>query len=186
MAVAIWITVSGLGAEIARAQADDACVVPDDGTGTAELPPPGCDYVSPGDAYRIIDGLPPGTTIELDPRHTAFFCLGTPACGEPGGSLGGERELFESTLVLLLSGTGDLDGFRRTLRVPTMVETHTGPRTPGDPVQSFDADVYNLQGAIFGEPRLRLAPDHGRHRQRPPQPRSHDADRSSRRHLRGR
>jgi hypothetical protein len=99
----------------------------------------------------IIDGLPPGTTIELDPRHTAFVCWPF-ACGEPGGSLGHERELFELTLVLLLSGAGELDGFRRTLRMPMEVETHTGPRTPGDPVQSFDADVYNLQGAISGDP----------------------------------
>ncbi len=125
----------------------DPCVVDDDGTGTVELPPPGCDYLSPQEVHMIIDGLPPGTVIELDPRHTAFICE-IPGCGQPGGGLGGEQENFESTLVLQLAGTNSLGNFRRTLRVPATVETHTGPRSPSDPVQSFPTDMFNLQGGL--------------------------------------
>jgi hypothetical protein len=31
-------------------------------------------------------------------------------------------------------------------------EVHTGPRNPGDPVQSFPSRLYRLQGQIFGDP----------------------------------
>ncbi|MCP3958608.1 MAG: hypothetical protein GY719_12215 [bacterium] len=126
----------------------DPCVVVDDGTGTVELPPPGCDYLSPQEVHMIIDGLPPGTEIELDPRHTAFLCEDPTGCGEPGGSLGGEVENFGSTLVLQLAGTNALGNFRRTLRVPGSVVTHTGPRTPSDPVQSFPTDMFSLLGTL--------------------------------------
>jgi hypothetical protein len=128
------------------------CVEPDDGSGTVMLPPPGCEYLSPDEVHEIIDGLPPGTTIELKPIHRDFFCP-TGVCGTPGGSLGGEVELFSSQLVLQLEGTGDLADFRRTLRIEEVaVETHTGPRTPGDPVQSFATEMVNLQGTLAGDP----------------------------------
>ena len=35
------------------------CVVPDNGSGTVDLPPAGCGYLSPADVHMIIDGLPP-------------------------------------------------------------------------------------------------------------------------------
>ena len=42
----------------------DPCNAADNGTGTVTLPPIGCDYLSPDEVHVIIDGLPPGTTIE--------------------------------------------------------------------------------------------------------------------------
>jgi hypothetical protein len=95
----------------------------------------------------IIDGLPPGTTIELTPIMTEFVCPGG-SCGVPGGSLGGEIENFEALMIFQLRGTGMLDGFRRNLRVPLIVETHTGPRNPGDPVQTFDTLVHTMTGNL--------------------------------------
>jgi len=89
------------------------CIVPDNGTGTATLPPMGCDYYPPDDVYNIIDGLPPGTTIELDGPLTNFTC-GCSLCSMPlapgecegvGGSLGGHFHCFESTLELQKSGS---------------------------------------------------------------------------------
>jgi hypothetical protein len=55
------------------------CEVPDNGSGTAGLPPAGCEYegdTSGGsnDKYVITEGLPPGTTIEMVPIHTGFTC----------------------------------------------------------------------------------------------------------------
>ena len=90
------------------------CDVVDNGTGTVDLPPAGCEYLSPDEVHEIIDGLPAGTTIELDPIHSDFITSDR----SPGGSLGGEIELFDSSLHLELRGTGDLDGFNRTLVVP--------------------------------------------------------------------
>ncbi len=51
-----------------------------------------------------------------------------------------------------MTGTGALAGFSRTLAVPIAAETHSAPRTPGDPVQAFDHLVFQLQGVLFGDP----------------------------------
>jgi hypothetical protein len=139
------------------------CVQPDNGTGTITLPPIGCDYVSPSEVFEIIDGLPPGTTIELDGPLTNYFCcgnacsvcslgLGATQCEKAGGTLGGNGHCFDAELDFQVTGTGDLTGFNRHIVVPVSVEVHTGPRTPGDPVQVFTADMFRLQGQLFGDP----------------------------------
>ncbi len=120
------------------------CAVPDDGTGTVKLPPANCGYVSPADVHRIIDGLPAGTTIEVGAEHFEFLNI----VRMPGGSLGGEKETFDSQLRLHLDGTGALAGFTRDLSLMVQAETHVGPRTPGDPVQDFDTDMFRLQGQL--------------------------------------
>lgn len=135
----------------ASAQERSFCIAADDGTGTAELPPSGCGYVSPSEVFMIIDGLPPGTTMELEPRLDSFICLTTP-CGQPGGTLGGERERFDAFMTWHLTGTGDLAGYTRTLTVPVSVETDSGPRNPGDPVQSFPTELFEMQGVLLGDP----------------------------------
>jgi hypothetical protein len=85
-------------------------VVPDNGTGTPNLPPIGCDYNTPGDAFRIIDGLPPGTTIELEAILKNIVCeqtcpfaicslvLPPGTCEMLGGTLGGHGHCFEAEL----------------------------------------------------------------------------------------
>jgi len=139
-------------APVAGAQPDDRCEVPDNGSGTASFPPPVCSYISPDEAYYIIDGLPPGTTIELHPIQTAFFCRGTggtePCVVEQGGTLGGERQVFDFVTVFEAIGIGDLDGYHRVFAFETSAETHTGPITPGDSVQSAPADLFLMQGVL--------------------------------------
>jgi len=140
----------------------DPCEVPDAG-GTVVLPPAGCDYLSPSEVHLIIDGLPPNTTIELAPIHKDFICNGqNPVactlaippgiCEVPGGSLGGNGDCFDSTLELEVTGTGLLAGFNRFLQIPIATEVHTAPRNPGDPVQSFDTEMIDLKGDLFGDP----------------------------------
>jgi len=138
------------------------CEIPDNGTGTITLPPIGCDYYPPDEVYMIIEGLPPGTTIELDGPLTDFICcpscplcsmpLPPGECEMPGGSLGGHGDCFESTLDLTVIGTGELTGFTRSIAIPVFCEVHTGPRTPGDPVQTFPIRMYRMQGELFGDP----------------------------------
>jgi hypothetical protein len=125
-----------------------SCVVPDNGNGTADLPPVGCQYQSPDEKWMITSGLPPNTTIEMVGLLEDFINMVAGA----GGSLGGEYEQFDATLDLTVSGTGDLAGFNRHLSVPVSCETHSAPRTPGDPVQSFAVDFYSLDGELFGDP----------------------------------
>lgn len=140
--------------------ASGPCVVPDDGSGTVSLPPTGCEYLSPMDVHKILEGLPPGTTVELDASHGHFFCVNpdpTGHCGEQGGQLGGERERFQSELKLTLNFTGMLGHVTRDITLPVLCETHTGPRTPGMPVQSFPTDMFLLGGQLpIGDPDFDL------------------------------
>jgi hypothetical protein len=129
------------------------CEVPDNGTGTVDLPPVGCPYLSPDDVHKIIDGLPAGTTIRLGAEHQDFFNVTT----SPGGTLGGEVEQYSSSVKLDMSGTGSLGGFHRVLYMPAQCETHTGPRAPGTPIQSFDTDMFRIQGQLpAGDPDFDL------------------------------
>ncbi|HWL94572.1 MAG TPA: hypothetical protein VNT79_13700, partial [Phycisphaerae bacterium] len=145
------------------------CVVPDTG-GTVTLPPVGCEYLSPDDVHEIVDGLPLGTTIELAPIHRNFACGGgTPNgglcsfptipgvdCEDNGGSLGGQKECATSDLDLQLTGTGGLSGYSSSKTIPLQFETHVAPRTPGDPIQSFDTQMFAMQGQITGDPDFDL------------------------------
>lgn len=128
------------------------CTVVDNGSGTIDLPPQGCGYVSPSDLHEMINGLPPGTTINIAAEHSDFFNV----THGPGGNLGGEQEQFSSFLFLDLSGTGGLQGYHRLLNIPVQCMTHIGPRTPGSPVQSFDTDMFMSQGQINGDPDFDL------------------------------
>lgn len=123
------------------------CVAPDNGTGTVNLPPQDCPYGSDG-TVNIVNGLPPNTTIESTPL---MFDYNNIQSG-PGGTLGGEIITFDAILELTMTGTGDLAGFNRFIPMPVNVEIHTGPRTPGDPVQDFQCEMVLLQGQLFGDP----------------------------------
>ena len=127
------------------------CSVPDNGTGTGDVPPVGCSYISPHEVFLIIDGLPPGTTIEADPIHHSFVCFMTP-CETPGGTLGGTSSAFDSSLTLFMTGTGSLAGYSRLIEMPMTSAIHAGPRNPGDDVQTFPTDYFALQGQVFGDP----------------------------------
>jgi hypothetical protein len=128
------------------------CVVPNVG-GTVTLPPNPCGYLSPADVHMIIDGLPAGTTIHLGAEHRDFFNIAK----SPGGGLGGERENFNSGVLLVLSGTGDLLGFNRTLNMNLQCVTDVAPHTPGLPIQSFNTDMFGMQGQLpIGDPDFDL------------------------------
>ena len=138
------------------------CDVVDNGTGTVNLPPDGCEYLSPDEVHEIIDGLPPGTTIELAAIHKNFICgnpLGTCSqplpggvCEVPGGTLGGNVDCFQSEAEFVITGTGALGGFSRLITMQLDTEVHTAPRIPGNSVQSFDSTMFRLQGQLFGDP----------------------------------
>jgi len=144
----------------------NACIAPFNFDGTVHLPPAGCAYLThPGDPFQIIDGLPPGTTIQCDAANTNFFCdpmVGVcsfstmSGCVEPGGSLGGEKSCSEATLFFDMDGTGTLAGYNRFIGIPISFEIHAAPRTPFAPVQTFDTDMFRLFGQITGDPDFDL------------------------------
>jgi hypothetical protein len=132
----------------------EVCEVADNGGGTVTLPPTsaGCPdgYVSDA-PFKIIEGLPPGTTIELEVKHKDFTNLTSGPDGTLG--VGGEREEFDSYLRMTATGTGDLAGFNRTLSVPTLdTQTQSAPRTPDNPFQRFERRLLSLNAELFGDP----------------------------------
>ena len=66
------IIVLFVGFFILSAASAAPCTQPDNGTGTATLPPIGCEYMSPDEVFMIIDGLPPGTTNSSNNGKTAL------------------------------------------------------------------------------------------------------------------
>jgi hypothetical protein len=149
---------------LAGSASADPCVV-NDPSGTVTLPPAGCEYLTGDEVHVIIAGLPPGTTIELAPIHKDFACseraltqscdiaaIPGVSCEMPGGDLGGNADCFDSTLEFQVTGTGALAGFSRFIQVGAPSVVDTGPRNPGDPVQSFPTEMVALQGQLFGDP----------------------------------
>jgi hypothetical protein len=123
------------------------CIAPEGPPGTTELVPGGCGYLGL-DPFVIQDGFPGGTDIQIDVEIVSLNLVSS----APGGGLGGEAEDWTAGIELTMSGTGTLSGFNRFITVPLIVQTHSGPRTPGDAVQVFPTDMFSLEGDIFGDP----------------------------------
>lgn len=167
-ALRLWLLTMAAFYSLASSVSAAPCEVPDNGSGTADLPPAGCEYEGDSsggsnDKYVITDGLPPGTTIEMVPIHKDFICnsdfsfscavpLPPGTCEGPGGVFGGNAVCADSVVELQVTGTGALAGYNRTLVVPIKWEAHSGPRNPGDPVQSFPTEMIQLEGQLFGDP----------------------------------
>lgn len=111
---------------------------------TLALDDTSCDYKFD---LSITDGLPPGTTIEIDASLEDFFSL----VEIPGGSLGGTQQTMDAGLLMLITGTGALAGFSRTLYLSVNPIVDIGPRG-GPGTQSFAITVDGLAGQLFGDP----------------------------------
>ena len=59
--------------------------------------------------------------------------------------------MFTASMLVEVTGGGSLTGFYRNLVVPVTGETHSGPRVPGNAVQSFPITVYKLQGILTAD-----------------------------------
>lgn len=146
------IALSAVLAMAAGATGETFC--PDNGLGTVEIHDQLSNVYAGGhssepDSPICIDGLPPGTEILGTMTWSDF----DPTPMTPGGSLGGDTyDYFTSTLEIQMHGTGMLAGWTRNLNMEISGECHTGPRNPGDPVQSFDNEMWRLQGGIVGDP----------------------------------
>jgi len=146
------------------ALAGGPAIVPDNGFGSANLPPIGGVYntVLPSTTIangnmNIIDGLSPGDTIASDATLGNFFYNpGGPGnvysfAGGPhqvGGSLGGDKWASDGTLQMPMLGTGSLAGFNRNIAIPFSFEVHSAPHTPFAPVQTFATDFFRGFGQI--------------------------------------
>ena len=71
------------------------CSAPDNGSGTIDFPSPCPHKPTTGQFAQIIDGLPPGTTIDI-PIEIVALSLSSVV---PGGTLGGEVVTFDGQLL---------------------------------------------------------------------------------------
>jgi hypothetical protein len=126
-------------------------VVPDNGSGTANLPPAPFAYAG---ATQIIDGLAPGDTID----NNNLWYIYTSVSEVPGGSfVGGNKQTYNAQMPFSMTGTGSLVGFSRSLTIPVAIETHSAHRTPGTTPQTFDTDLFQLFGQLpLGDPDFDL------------------------------
>jgi hypothetical protein len=140
--------VLGLGSVPASvfAQSGPCCEMPDNGGGTADHPPscPG-HYVG---HLNVIDGLPPGATLQIPALLAApggFSSL----VQVPGGTLGGNQETWQTTMMWQMNGTGVYSGYNRLVMMPISAgESHSAPRMAFSPLQSFNTVLYLMQGQL--------------------------------------
>jgi PEP-CTERM motif len=144
--VAVLLAAMGMATSVA---ANAACIEPDSG-GTAGLPPVGCTYTTPdvpipNNDLFISNGLPLGTTVQMDSALHSFSGIIT----APGGTLGGEQQTYQASLDMPMVGIGALAGYTRNIVMPlSTVQTDSAPRTPGTTPQSFATEVFTLQGQL--------------------------------------
>jgi len=137
------------------AQFDPSCCLqPDNGFGTATLPPTtsGCAYYG---TSAIVDGLAPGDTIFINVAYYGFFSVNE----APGGGLGGTQSNFGASLALSMTGTGSLFAFNRFIILPLTAPFQVidwSPRVPFSPVQNATLDLRRLQGQVTLDPDFDL------------------------------
>src|SRR5262245_43493211 len=119
-------------------------LAPDNGFGTATMPPAGQSYA--GGLMQIINGLPPGTTIDMaTPSYGNFAAVIEVA----GGGLGGTTSSQNASLSLPMVGTGALTGYSRNITMTLGTSTMDfAPRVAFAPVQLFAGQVALLQGQL--------------------------------------
>jgi MYXO-CTERM domain-containing protein len=131
-------------------------VSPDNGFGTATMPPTGAKYECVNDVWQIVDGLPPGSTINIDAKWGDFFSVTESA----GGGLGGTTSSYAGMLEFPMVGTGAFAGFNRFIVIPLPNPAGNiidmAARTAFAPVQSFDSALMRMQGQIVGDPDFDL------------------------------
>ena len=121
--------------------------------GTNSMPAIDCRYVSRVGA-PVHQMIAEGMELLVNQTHHQFLRIsGRPDYwGVRGGNLGGEEEVFDSTLTMQITGTGVLEGYKRTIDMAVMCTTHTGARDPNDPVQWFPTDMNRVQGEVLDDP----------------------------------
>ncbi len=157
LVVVLAVAVAG-AAPRAAAQASDTacCIAPENGGGTATLPPsgaaPGCAFVG---TTEIVAGLPAGTTIQV----SGWFGNFTGQVETAGGGLGGTMSTWQGQFLMNMTGTGTLLGFNRSIVIPLgpgNAQMDFSPRMAFAPVQNVNAQVYYLFGQVFGDPDFDL------------------------------
>lgn len=140
------------GAICALASAASASViVPDNGGGTIDFPPPGANYTTPNNQFMIISGFQPGAWIEIEGVLSGWNGVSESA----GGSLGGHTQSWAAGFQMSLSGFGIQ--YSRHAIMLVFGQTDIGLRMPNQPLQSFPSHMMSWQSQLLpGDPDFDL------------------------------
>jgi hypothetical protein len=129
------------------------CLAPDNGTGTATLPPQvpaGCIYLG---SMEIVDGLPSGSTLQIAASIGAF----TNVVEASGGALGGTQSNFDAFISMQMTGTGVYAAYNHFVSFPTQAGVAAwAPRINFAPVQTAGADMRVFQAQTLVDPDFDL------------------------------
>jgi hypothetical protein len=125
--------------------------------GTVMLPPVDneCGYFTDEELHLVVNGLPTGSNLEIAVEHKEFLDI----THTPGGP-GEETEEFMSTVRLVIVGTGDLDGYERTLELAAPVKVHT-MNYGGGGAAAAEAGENQFVEADLKELEAKIIPDDG-------------------------
>ncbi|MHC4742924.1 MAG: DUF7901 domain-containing protein, partial [Planctomycetota bacterium] len=126
----------------------ECCTAPDNGTGTVDWPPEGCQFTSPSSTLLLSDEKG-GGQVQTNFVIDSFFDI------EYSGENGGIIE-FQANLTLDMIGSSGLDGFRRHLVLPVEIEVHSDQTDPRAKTGSWQTEMVSLSlvggGPLFGDP----------------------------------
>lgn len=117
------------------------CPVPDNGTGTVDIPP-NCPLTSDAGSPVPIGTL--DGTFTVDSFFDVFYLY--------GGDVSGGMMNFSANLTLSLTSRCDPTFLREVNLNVRDAQMLVGPRVPGAAVQSFDTEIVAMQGELFGDP----------------------------------
>ncbi len=127
------------------------CVAPDNGSGTTDFPPITCAWHTET-PLLIVDGLPPGSSIEVYGDFIVTQCGSTLCptfppglCEMPGGSLGGTQACFNGEFVGYLVGTGSLAGYFEEWISGFEMLIELSDRTPGETDQHLNGLIIDFK-----------------------------------------
>lgn len=115
-----------------------ACIRPDT-DGTAVVFDRETKYRNTGGQVVIVRPTPTSGGLTAD---ALLMSIPTTIIQRTGSPATGEMYAFDTEMLSLSLSSG------RTLQMPVSGQIMTGPRMPGDPVQSFDTEMHRLQGQL--------------------------------------
>jgi hypothetical protein len=149
----------GLMPLFASSAAAVVVIAPDNGLGTATIPPTGETYY--GAQMQISAGLPFGSTIDID--NPLYHNFSTVSDFEiPAGPINyadGNYSDFAAQLTLPMQGTGAFSTYTRTVVIPLPISGQRmqfSGRVTNAPLQIIPADLLRMQGQIIGDPDFDL------------------------------
>jgi hypothetical protein len=126
--------------------------VPDNGTGTADVPPINIPYENKLDKTIVPLDVDPASGLKFELKLELITPTSSaPIMADGLEVMGCESRAYDAQISLGITGYGALLGYEAELPgLIANVIVHTGPRNPGEPVQTIDTEIVSLE--LVGAP----------------------------------